>query len=136
MSDRWNVWLVCSLLISGCVTHSLTITSDPPGAKVYVNDALKGETPVEYDFEWYGSYRLTLRKDGYQRLDDRKRLRAPSYLWIPFDLVMELLPLRIRDRQTWSYTLAPTPVLPTPTPPPTEPGTPPPSTTEPFDGAR
>ena len=115
--------VACCWLLSGCVTRSLTIKTDPPGANVYVNDQLKGETPITYDFEWYGWHRLTLRKDGYQRFDDRKQLRAPIYLWIPFDLMMELLPFRIRDQRTWSYTLTPAPVIPTPQAPATTPET-------------
>jgi len=85
----------------------LTIQSEPAGALVYVNDALKGPTPLTYDFMWYGWHRVTLRKEGFERLDDRKELRAPVYLWIPFDLVMELLPFPIRDERTWSFTLTP-----------------------------
>ena len=96
-----------TLLTTGCVYRSLTIRTDPPGAMVYVNDQLKGQSPVTYDFTWYGWYRLMIKKDGYQRLDDRKMLRAPVYLWMPFDLVTELAPFRIRDRRTWSYTLTP-----------------------------
>ena len=118
---RSGLWaLVCGLLLTaGCVHRSLTIRTEPPGVKVYVNDELKGISPVSYDFLWYGWYRVTLRKDGYQRLDDRKELRSPGYLWIPFDLAAELLPLPIHDAQTWSYTLVPAPILPTPTPPAT-----------------
>lgn len=104
-------WLIgsvaCLVLLSGCVTRSLTIKTNPPGAMVYVNDQLKGTTPVTYDFVWYGWHRVMIRKEGFQRLDDRKRLRAPVYLWIPVDLVMELLPFRIRDERTWEYVLAP-----------------------------
>ena len=111
-------------LVTGCVYRSLTIKTEPPGALVYVNDQLKGNSPVTYDFEWYGWHRLTLRKTGYERLDDRKQLRSPIYLWIPFDLVAELLPFRISDTRTWSYTLTPAPALPTPAPP-TELGYPP-----------
>ena len=58
-----------------------------------------------------------LRKEGFERLDDRKFLRAPVYLWIPFDLVMELLPFPVRDARAWAYTLTPTKELPTPVPP-------------------
>lgn len=105
------------LLVPGCVHRSLTIRTDPPGAQVYVNDELKGESPVTYDFTWYGWYRLTLRKDGFERLDDHKLLRAPIHSWIPFDLFAELLPLPVRDARTWSYTLTPTQELPTPVPP-------------------
>ena len=133
--DRWGLLspvscllsIVYCLLVTGCVHRSLTIQTEPPGAQVYVNDELKGHSPVTYDFIWYGWYRVTLRKDGYQRMDDRKELRSPPYLWIPFDLAAELLPLPIRDTRTWSYTLTPAPALPTPMPPPT---------TEPSHAAR
>ena len=84
---------------------------------VYLNDQLKGTSPLTYDFMWYGWHRVTLRKEGFQRLDDRKQLRAPAYLWIPLDLVMELLPFPIRDTREWSYTLSPAPVTPAPSPP-------------------
>ena len=104
---------------SGCVHRSLTVLTEPPGAKVYINDELKGEAPVSYDFTWYGWYRLTLRKDGFERMDDHRLIKAPVYLWIPFDLVIELLPLTMRDARTWSYTLAKSAELPTPTPPQT-----------------
>ena len=84
---------------------------------VYVNDQLKGTSPVTYDFLWYGWHRLTLRKAGFERLDDRKQLRSPVYLWIPFDLAMELMPFSLHDARTWSYTLTPTVMPPSPVPP-------------------
>lgn len=105
------------LLTTGCVRRSLTIRTDPPGASVYVNDQLKGESPITYDFLWYGGHRVMVRKEGFERIEDRKLLRAPVYLWIPFDLVMELLPVRIHDRRTWEYTLTPATTPPTPVPP-------------------
>jgi hypothetical protein len=112
--------VVCGLLIAltGCVRRQLTIRSEPPGAQVFMNDTLKGQTPLTYDFEWYGGYRVVLQKEGYERIHDHKRLRAPIRFWIPFDLVCELLPFTIWDRRTWSYTLVPTTPLPTPSPPP------------------
>ena len=136
--------VVCCVLASGCVTRSLTIKTEPPGALVYVNDELKGQSPVTYDFVWYGWHRVLIRKDGFQRVDDRKEVHAPVYLCIPFDLAMELLPFRIHDTRTWSYVLTPAPTLPTPVPPATEPGhpepasqqAPPPSTTEPPHDSR
>jgi len=110
----------CLLLLftTGCIRRALTIRSVPPGAQVFLNDHLKGETPLTYDFEWYGWYRVLLHKEGYERLDDHKFLRAPTMFWIPFDLVCELLPFRVWDRETWSYTLVPAPPPPTPSPPP------------------
>ena len=105
------------LLASGCVYRSLTIRTDPAGAQVYINDQLKGKTPLTYDFLWYGMHRVTIRKEGYQRLDDQRLLRCPFYLWIPFDLAIELIPFRIRDAREWSYTLTPSAELPSPKPP-------------------
>ncbi len=120
-SGEWRVAsaLVVLLGSTGCVRRSLTIRTNPPDALVYVNDVEKGRSPVTYDFQWYGWHRVLIRKDGYERVEDRKRLRAPVYLWIPFDLVMELLPFKIRDERTWEYTLAPANVVPAPRPPDT-----------------
>ena len=131
--------VTCAL--TGCVRRSLTIRTDPPGASVYMNDQLKGESPVTYDFEWYGWHRLMIRKDGYARLDDRRKLRAPIYLWIPFDLAMELWPWTVYDRREWAYTLTPATPQPTPMPPPLTAAPPAPAistpaTTEPSDAAR
>ncbi len=82
-----------------------------------MNDKRLGTTPYAYDFGWYGWHRLTLNKPGYERLDDHVQLLAPMYLWIPLDLVMELLPFPIRDMKTLSYTLTVKPKLPEPQPP-------------------
>jgi hypothetical protein len=109
--------LVAALGMAGCVRRSLTIRTDPPGALVYVNDQLKGPSPVTYDFLWYGWHRVILRKDGFERLEDRRLIKAPIYLWIPFDFAMEFLPLPIRDVRVWSYELHPTVMLPVPVPP-------------------
>lgn len=111
--------LICvALVVTGCIHRSLAIRTEPPGALVYLNDRLIGESPVSLDFEWYGWHRVMIRKSGFERIEDRKLLRAPAYLWIPFDLAMELVPLPIPDRRTWSYTLTPVSTPPAPTPPP------------------
>ena len=123
--------VTCLLFLPGCVTRSLTIKSEPPGALVYMDDQLKGQSPLSYDFLWYGWHRVTLRKAGYERLDDHKLLRSPVYLWIPFDLVMELAPFRVRDTRTWAYALTPSPAMPTPVPPEIEPNTTSPPSTQP-----
>ena len=108
----------CLLVTPGCVYRSLTIRTEPPGAMVYVNDSLKGPSPVTYDFTWYGWHRVMVRKEDYERVEDRKLIRCPIYLWIPLDLAMELVPLRIKDARTWSYTLKPVTIPPVPQPPP------------------
>ncbi len=55
---------------AGCGTvpayfANVTITSTPIGAKVYINGAYKGETPVTVPLA-FGEYDLRLSKDGYK----------------------------------------------------------------------
>ena len=108
----------------GCIYRKLTIKTDPPGALVYLNDRLMGESPLTHSFVWYGWYRVTVRKSGYERIEDRRKLTAPFYFWIPFDLVMEIMPFPITDAHTWSYTLYPiSEVAPIPIPESFEPST-------------
>ena len=61
--------LLAAGLSSGCVTRRMMITSDPPGAQVYVDGQPIGATPVERPFVYYGKYRYRLVKDCYQPLD-------------------------------------------------------------------
>lgn len=118
LSRKVGRWAAAGVLLAtGCVHQSLTIKTEPPEALVYINDELKGKTPLTYDFEWYGWHRVMIRKDGYTPINEKKLLKAPVYLWIPLDLVMELLPFPIRDTREWRYALSPTPTLPTPVPP-------------------
>jgi hypothetical protein len=106
-----------ALLNTGCVRRKLTIRSEPPGALILMNEEKIGTTPYSYDFDWYGSYRLTLMKDGYNRLDDTVTLQAPWYMWIPLDFAMEVLPFPVRDTRSVSYTLQEKQPLPIPVPP-------------------
>ena len=108
---------VCCLLSVGCVRRQLTIRSEPPGAAIFMNDKRVGVTPHTYDFVWYGWYRVTLEKPGYERLEDRVLIKAPLYLWIPLDFVIEALPVTIRDAKALSYQLVPSTPLYNPTPP-------------------
>jgi phosphoribosylaminoimidazole-succinocarboxamide synthase len=95
----------------------LTIRSEPPGATIMVDDEVVGITPYAYDFLWYGWHRISLAKDGYERLDDRVNITSPPALWIPFDFGMELLPMTFRDDRQFAYQLAPVTPLPDPHPP-------------------
>ena len=94
-----------ALASCGCIHRELTVRSEPPGALLLLNDKKIGQTPLSYDFTWYGTYRVLLTKDGYETLYDKPTLRAPWYFWIPLDLVMELWPGRVNDVRELSYQL-------------------------------
>ncbi len=102
---RLLIVLAAMALSSGCVRRTLTVTSDPPDALLYLNGNEVGRTPYSHDFTWYGTYDVELRKENFQALKTRGKVIAPWWQWIPFDLVAELLPLH--DRQHLSYTLLP-----------------------------
>jgi hypothetical protein len=102
---RYCLMLILLPLIVGCARHTLTVTSDPPGALVFLNDQEIGRTPVTRDFMWYGTYDVQLRLAGYETVKTKARLVAPPWFWPPLDLAGETLPLR--DDRRLSYSLKP-----------------------------
>lgn len=89
--------------MGGCVQRELTITTEPPGAIVYLNDVEVGRTPVTRPFVFYGTYDVVVRKEGYETLKTQHLVLAPWWQWVPIDLVAEVLPLT--DRQSMAFTL-------------------------------
>jgi hypothetical protein len=106
--SNWLVVLAAPLLLAGgCigVRRQLTVNSEPPGALVYVNGDEVGRTPVTYDFTYYGTMDLRLRKEGLETLQDTPKVWAPWWQIPPIDLVAEAFPLT--DRHALSYELTP-----------------------------
>ena len=100
--------LAAVVLSAGCVRRTMTIRTEPEGARVALNDEEVGTSPVTVDFTWYGDYEVICRKDGYQALQTHRRLNAPWYQIPPFDFFAEaLLPVTIQDHQEMSFTLEP-----------------------------
>jgi hypothetical protein len=56
--------LACASLLAGCLERTITITSDPTGALVHLNDAEVGRTPVTVPFTFYGNYTVRLEHPG------------------------------------------------------------------------
>ena len=106
MKPRLVIALLLSLVLgTGCVRRSLTVKSDPPGALVYLNGVEVGRTPMTRDFTWYGTYDVTLRKEGYETLKTEGKVIAPWWQWVPIDFFAEALPLH--DRRELAYTMKP-----------------------------
>ncbi|MFA5293500.1 MAG: PEGA domain-containing protein [Phycisphaerae bacterium] len=94
--------LIC--LCSGCVERKLTITTEPSGALVSLNDEQIGTSPVTVGFEWYGDYSVSISKDGYQTLKTHRDLKRPLRDRFPFDLFDDIFSKRI-DEYSWSFKL-------------------------------
>ena len=55
--------VLCAGLLAGCSTkRTLTIDTEPRGARVWVNDRYVGESPVAVPFVHYGDFEVRLEK--------------------------------------------------------------------------
>jgi hypothetical protein len=96
----------------GQVERTMTITSDPSGALVYVNGVEKGRTPATIDFKWYGDYRFELRKDGYETLKTNRHVRAAWHQWIGMDVMTEIFyPGKLTDHKDFHFELVQAPAV-------------------------
>ena len=59
----------CGLAIcsTGCLKRTISVTTEPPGALVWINDVEVGRTPLETDFTFYGIYDVRLRREGWNQ---------------------------------------------------------------------
>ncbi len=101
--------LLCVALAAGagCVERRMHLTSDPSGARVYLNDRDVGVTPCEVDFTWFGVYDVRLTKPGYEPLITTREAEAPLHEVPPFDLAALLLPGTKRTHIEWHFELEP-----------------------------
>jgi len=93
---------------TGCVRRRMTVRSNPPGAKVYIDDVEIGTTPVSTYFTYYASRKITLIKDGYRTETTYHRVLPPWYEIPPVDLVSEnFWPYETRDERVVDFQLVP-----------------------------
>lgn len=58
------VTVAAALSLTGCIERLITVTSQPAGALVYLNDEEVGRTPVTVPFRFYGVYDVRLEHEG------------------------------------------------------------------------
>jgi hypothetical protein len=111
--------VVCLLMVavitaeSGCVRRRLNVRTNPPGALVYVDNQLIGETPCGVDFTYYGTREIRLVKPGFETLAINQPIPTPWYEYPPLDFVSEnLWPAKIRDNRTVVYDMRPQLMVP------------------------
>ncbi len=92
--------------LAGCVRRTMTITTDPPNALVFVNDQEVGRSTVATDFLWYGDYDVIVRKEGYETLKTNWPIKPPWYQIMPLDFFFEVLwPGQLHDQRAHHFTL-------------------------------
>jgi hypothetical protein len=83
---------VLALALGACAAQrDLTISSDPPGAEVRLDEEHVGFTPVTVAFTHYGQRRVTLYLDGYLSSSEVIDLEPPWYGRFPIDIFSEVL---------------------------------------------
>jgi len=95
------------LTTSGCVHRRIRVTSEPPGAIVWLNDTEIGRTPAEAEFTFYGSYDVRLELEGYEPVHEARRTKAPFYEYPGPDLIAEALPMNFNSLIEWHFDLEP-----------------------------
>jgi len=105
-------WITAALLLAllpsipGCTSRSITITSNPPGAEVFINYRPVGVTPVRVGFTHYGTYRIELRKEKFQTLVKEECINAPAYGYEPISAITDnAIPARLNDDIYLHYVL-------------------------------
>lgn len=91
----------------GCVERVVSITTEPPGALVYVNDREIGRTPVETTFVHYGTFDVRLVREGYEPMATVGQAKPPLWDTVPLDFIATILPLPLESRIQWHYDLEP-----------------------------
>lgn len=101
------VLAACTLVLPGCLTRRITVTSNPAGATVWLNDAEVGRTPLSTDFTYYGDYDVRVKLEGYEPINQRMTAQAPLHEIPPFDLMAEAMPTKIDHEVKWHFDLVP-----------------------------
>lgn len=115
-SHKDFLWICILFVLSsaGCVTRALVIDTTPPGAQVYVDDQLVGESPVRVKFVHYGVRKITMEKrdkEGkliYERKIVYADVQPPFYQRFPLDFASDVvIPVNIKDEHVLNFQLEP-----------------------------
>ena len=99
--------VIIGALLGGCTERRIRITSEPPGARVWLNDVEIGETPAEAEFLFHGVYDVRLQLDGYEPVHEGRKVSAPVWEWPGLDLAAEALPLNFSKTHEFHFDLVP-----------------------------
>jgi hypothetical protein len=108
MAWLWGLTIYAGIA-AGCVERRFVIETDQPGTVVLVNDVqLGGQTPVDSPFIYYGKYRFTLIKDGFQTQQVMQDIKPPWFEYTGIDFFSEnLWPWLIHDTRRFYYQMSP-----------------------------
>lgn len=105
--DRLQLLAGCmaiAMVNAGCVERLISITSEPSGALVHLNDEAVGRTPLTVPFTFYGVYDVRLEKDGFKPLWTEHKADAPWWELPGVDLLSQMVP-GAKSHLKWHFEL-------------------------------
>ena len=90
----------CATIFKGS-TDTVSYSSDPSGAKVYVNGQLMGTTPFQLEMKSNQTYTIEFRKEGYENRTVVLN-NSVGAGWIVLDVLFGLIPI-IVDAATGNW---------------------------------
>lgn len=106
-STRLLVTALAAAALAGCSERRIRVTSEPPGALVWLNDREIGRTPVETGFTFHGDYDVRLELPGFEPVHTERRAKAPVHEYPGIDLVAMALPMKFESTIEWHFDLEP-----------------------------
>lgn len=106
--------LAITPVLGGCLERTVTITSEPAGAIVVLNDEEIGRTPVETGFRYFGVYDVRLQREGFEPIVTEKEAVAPIWEYPGLDLLAIAAPWRVKTHLEWHFDLEAVPEPDTP----------------------
>lgn len=100
--------LVAATALPGCLQRRIRVTSEPPGARVWINDVEIGTTPAETGFLYYGVYDVRLEHPDAEPMTVAREAHAPVWEYPGVDLLAEAAPVTIDHTVEWHFELLPT----------------------------
>jgi hypothetical protein len=90
---------LAAALLAGCRAHrTIEIRTDPPGARVVLDQEVLGTAPVKVEFWHYGVRRVTASYPGYRTYSRQVEIVPPWYARFPLDILSEVfLPIGWHD---------------------------------------
>ena len=95
--------LLAMMTLAGCVKRTISITSDPGGALVWVNDREVGRTPLEIGFLYYVEYDVRVERDGQEPIMTTRWASAPSWDVPVVDLAVESFSKNKKTVVLWHF---------------------------------
>jgi hypothetical protein len=101
------VILAAAACSGGCLKRTISVTTEPPGALVWINDVEVGRTPLQTDFTFYGEYDVRLRREGFEPIIASAKADTPIQEFPGIDLLAEAAPVRFHTIVRWHWDLVP-----------------------------